>query len=247
MPIPQIPFQSAVEFIFLLSLAYLFFVMLRFQIDPAKPFWNRTLIMGMLEILVGSVVAGYCLGLVLDNAASFSDLNGGSALLCAAFNPQIMLALFFFSAFGEYRSSGADQVVKMIENDPQVRIHAASVVRVYKASQFNSGNRRVPKGALVLTDSRLLCGDLEIRLNEIQQATIIPYKWLPVRSAVFRIETTDGELYYFGLRDYTPWTHQASLELVVAQPVLNIRVLAPYLIIGGFLLYMFVNTVSSIL
>lgn len=237
-------FSYTVELIFLLSLLYLFSVMIRFQIVPGKPFWNLGLILGFVETAIGSIAAGYTLGLIFDGATSFTDVSGGTAFLCGTFTPQIMLALLLFSALSEYRFSDAKKALELKE-DPQVDMHAASIVRVYRASQTRSGDNRAPKGTLILTGEALLCRELEIPLEDIRQAIITPYKWSPIKSAVLSIETKKKEIFHFGLRDYTPWTRQSALEIAIAQPRFNLRVLFPYLLIASVLLYSIITTLMS--
>lgn len=234
-------FTSTLELVFLLSLVYLFSVMIRFHVAPGKPFWNSSLILAFLETIIGSAVAGYCLGLIYDQANSFTDVSGGMAFLCGTFTPQIMLALLFFSAYSEYRISGARRARQLIE-DPEVDVHAASIVRMYHFSQAEQGVNRAIKGTLILTGEALLIRDIKIPIKQVSRVIITPYKWSPIKTAVMSVETKKGEVFHFGLRDYTPWTHQGALEIAVAQPRLSMRAIFPYLVIGGVLLYSIITT-----
>jgi hypothetical protein len=238
-------FSYTVELIFLLSLLYLFSILIRFQVVPGKPFWNLGLILGFVEAAIGSIAAGYTLGLIFDGATSFADASGGMAFLCGIFTPQIMVAALFISALSEYRFSDAKKALDL-KQDPQVDVHAASIVHVYPAPQIGSGNPRAQKGTLILTGEALLCRDIEIPLEDVRQAIITPYKWSPIKSAVLSVETKKKEVFHFGLRDYTPWTRQSALEIAVAQPRFNLRVLFPYLLIASVLLYSIITTLLAI-
>jgi len=73
------------------------------------------------------------------------------------------------------------------------------------------------RSALILSDKRLVCGDWEINLNDVNEASIIEFKSFLSKSLILKIRTEEGKNYQFGLQYDPAWTKQEVLPLKIEE------------------------------
>jgi len=81
--------------------------------------------------------------------------------------------------------------------------------------QYEAGWITARRGALILTQDKLVCGSWQILLSNISHATLLRTRAFLARALVLKVSTTDGQHYQFGLQYDPAWENQTALKLSI--------------------------------
>lgn len=109
---------------------------------------------------------------------------------------------------------------KVEEPDSQVLAAGATKARKFGKDsevQHEAGWIAARRGALILTQEKLVCGSWEIPLSTINNALLLRVRSLFAKALVLKVSTTDGYYYQFGLQYDPAWETQTALKLTIEE------------------------------
>ena len=114
------------------------------------------------------------------------------------------------------------QVRRFKVKEPNSQVLAAGATKARKFGkdsevQYGAGWIAARRGALILTQEKLVCGSWEIPLSTISDALLLRVRSLFGRSLVLKVSTTDGSHYQFGLQYDPAWETQTALGLTIEE------------------------------
>ncbi len=102
-------------------------------------------------------------------------------------------------------------------DEPVLAAGATKAVRAKADSPVQRGARWVVarRAVLLATEQRLVCGDWEIPVEEIERAAVVRFRSTFSRGLVLKIATKGGEHYQFGLNLDDVWLEKLPFEAEV--------------------------------
>ena len=106
--------------------------------------------------------------------------------------------------------------------EPNSQVLAAGATKARRLDedsqiQHEAGWITARRGALILTQDKLVCGSWQIPLSTISDATLLRTKGILGEGLVLKVSTTDGQHYQFGLPYDPAWENQTALKLHVTE------------------------------
>jgi len=114
------------------------------------------------------------------------------------------------------------QVRRFKVKEPDSQVLAAGATKARKIGkdskvQYEAGWIAARRGALILTQEKLVCGSWQIPLSTINNALLLRVRSLFVKGLVLKLSTTDGCHYQFGLQYDPAWETQTALKLTIEE------------------------------
>ena len=112
-----------------------------------------------------------------------------------------------------YGVGGARSRFELLNPEEPVLLSAACKARHSVGSNLGNGWAFSRRGALLVTDRRLVCGDWELPFLEVEQLTYNPFHGVFSEGVVLTARMQDGKSYQFGLGKSEEWVKSLPVEV----------------------------------
>lgn len=138
---------------------------------------------------------------------------------------------------------------KANEPDAQVLVAGATKARQFDKDvtvQREAGWMTARRGALILTDQKLVCGSWQIPLSSVNKAVLLRVKTFFVKALVLKVSTADGHHYQFGLQYDPLWETQTALNLTIEESKIKYSgfSIALRVILAGWVIWLLIRWFS---